>query len=559
MTTATRKRKTKARKRQRESVEDLARLEMERNRARRRKDRLRELTQHYKFSYRGGQIDRLHGKRGTIADADAEILEDLPQLREKSRDLHKNTTIGASIIKTMVDNVIGRGLKPQSRPRADRLGVGESLVKQFTEQAEDAWEAWAEEEWPDSTERLSYYELQRLDFQTMLMSGEGILQRQSLKLGPENRPLSLAFNSIEPDQMATPPGRPQDNENLRGGVELGKRGQPVAYWFMRRHPGRAGFLKREDFIRIPRWSALGRKNIIHTYSMSRPGQSRGVPLLAPSMTAIEDADYLDETTLTMQRVRTLLSAWVETPDPHSVAAAETAKTVDTDQIEELELAVMRYLMPGQEIKFLDPKAAGSDYEAFQRRMDRSICSALGLPYELVRKDFSQSNFSNTRAALLDVYNTFRITQTMQIRRRDRVVWRLFIREMVERGMLPITVEQFNEKFDEWCRVRWETPGWNWLDPLKEVQAAEAGIKLGVDTRADVCAQQGKDWEETAEQLAKENALAEELGIDMSGGGGASPEPADNSEGDAGGDQGNEDEVPAPREVEEDDDEAAQAE
>jgi len=86
--------------------------------------------------YQGASHDRnlrtwvySRGKR----TADEEILPDLQILRERSRDLYRNSTVGRGAIKTVVSNVIGSGLKLQANIDREFLGMGD-------EEAE-AWEA----------------------------------------------------------------------------------------------------------------------------------------------------------------------------------------------------------------------------------------------------------------------------------------------------------------------------------------------------------------------------------------------------------------------------------
>jgi capsid protein len=69
---------------------------------------------------------------------------------------------------------------------------------------------------------------------------------------------------------------------------------------------------------------------------------------------------------------------------------------------------------------------------------------------------------------------------------------------------------------EYDDVEWQGRGWKWVDPLNDLQAAEAAIKLGLDTRHRLAAEAGLDLEENIDQLAEENDYAEAAGVDISG-------------------------------------------
>jgi len=72
-------------------------------------------------------------------DADADILPDLPTLRERSRDLIRNNPLAAGAIKTKVTNVVGTGLRLQSRIDRGALNL--------TEDQAGVWENKTEREW----------------------------------------------------------------------------------------------------------------------------------------------------------------------------------------------------------------------------------------------------------------------------------------------------------------------------------------------------------------------------------------------------------------------------
>jgi capsid protein len=64
-------------------------------------------------------------------------------------------------------------------------------------------------------------------------------------------------------------------------------------------------------------------------------------------------------------------------------------------------------------------------------------------------------------------------------------------------------------------VKFSPRGWAWVDPLKDMQAAIAGIQTGLTSRQAVLAEGGPDEvEDIFDQLAHEQDLAEERGISI---------------------------------------------
>ena len=62
--------------------------------------------------------------------------------------------------------------------------------------------------------------------------------------------------------------------------------------------------------------------------------------------------------------------------------------------------------------------------------------------------------------------------------------------------------------------KWIPRGWQWVDPYKETQAAVLGIGAQLLTRDQVISDRGGDYEEVFEQLAEEDKVAEQFGIDL---------------------------------------------
>jgi len=467
-------------------------------------------------SFRGAEKNRLRSSwlpGGGSPDED--LLPEIEDLRERSRDLNRNDAHAAGITSTMVTNVVGTGIKPQSRIDKDSLGISEETADNFQKKAERVWQRWVS--FADSTERMDFYEIQQLVDRQILENGEVILL--PLMLEDKARPYMLALEVVEADRLETP-GDKRNDKSIRSGVEIGERGQPVAYWIRKTHPGdttlRLRTPKSDQFMRIPAKNKLGRPNVLHLYWVLRPGQTRGIPFFAPVMTLFKDlADYL-EAELIAARISACFALFVEkNSDAYSAAYNRADKTnTEGQRIEELEPGMIDYLAPGEKITSFKPERPGGTFEPFVDRILRAISAALGLPYELVAKDFSKTNYSSARAALLQAYRYFRCRQEWLSRRLCQPTWEMVLEEAYLKNELPI--ENFYEYRLDWVRVRWIAPGWPWVDPLKEVKAAKEAVQTNISSLADEVAGQGKDWEEVFEQRAREEKKRKDLDLpDMS--------------------------------------------
>lgn len=463
-------------------------------------------------SYRGADKTRMRESWiPGYGSPDEDLLPELATLRERSRDLNRNDAHASGITHTIVTNVIGTGIKPQSRVDATRLGLVEKDVDVFQKSAERAWQRWVP--FADAGNRMDFYEIQQLIERQILENGE-VLIIPLMVAGPE-RPYMLALEIVEADRLATPPGMTA-NKKIRYGVEIGDRGEPVAYWIRKTHPGditlRYQTPMANDFIRYPAKNELGRPNVFHLYWEMRPGQTRGVPFFTPVLNYFKDlADYM-EAELVAARVGACFAAFIKKVNSYDAGFNAADQTNAKGQrIQSLEPGLIEYLAPGEEITAFNPTRPGGTFEPFVERILRAISAGLNLPYEVVAKDFSRSSYSSARAALLEARKFFKAHQDWIAKRLCQPVWEMLIEEAYLLNELKI--QNFYENSADWTRARWIAPGWGWVDPTKEVEASRMSIEGNLSTLADEAATLGRDWEETLEQRAREKKKLKELGIE----------------------------------------------
>ena len=467
-------------------------------------------------SYKGAAKNRLRKSWSPFGGSpDEDLLADLPTLRERSRDLNRNDGTASGITDTMTCNVVGTGIKAQSRIDKDTLGVNDEDTDIFQKRAERSWERWIP--YAHSAGILDFYEIQSLVDRQVLENGEVILL--PLRIEQKNRPYSLAIDIIEADRLDTPFDLKGD-KSIRSGIKIGERGEPLIYYIKKTHPGDMTLRKTwnaNDFIAYDAVNSLGQKNVFHLYWMNRPGQTRGIPFFAPVLTYFKDlAEYMDAE-LIAARIAACFAIFVTKDNAVDVAGARTT-SIDSKgkRREEIEPGIFEYLNPGEKIETANSNRPGGSFEPFVNRMLRSISAALGLPYELVAKDFSKVNYSSARAALLEARRYFRRRQEWLARKLCQPVWELLLEEAYLRGELK--ADTFYENRLEWVRAKWITPGWQWVDPVKEAESSKLAIDSGLSSLADECAAQGKDWEEVIGQKVRElvtiKKLEEQNGITL---------------------------------------------
>lgn len=477
-----------------------------------------------RLAYRGASTDRHRADWNTSSgSADAELLWDLPRLRDRSRDLVQNDATAAGIIDAFITNVVGSGIRPQSRidTASLRRPISDEQADEFQESAERVFTRWGR--YSDAQHRLtSFWEIEALALRAVLVDGD--VFAMPLRIGRRSadgrrRPYSLAVQLIEAERVSTPAGINQINPTtgfeIRDGVEINKLGQPVGYWVRKTHPGDkfSTVAQMEQYDRVKAYnSATGLPNILHVYRELRPGQTRGAPLSSPVQTLFKDhSDYM-EAELVAARVSACYSAFVTKSDPYSALIAKDANTKG-QRLEDLEPGIVEYLAPGESISFGNPQRPGNTFAPFVEQIQRNIGASLGLPYEVVTKNYSRTNFSSARAALLDARRTFRGMQDWLAAQFCQPLYELLIDEAFSRRELPTVANfLFARNRDAWTAARWIGPGYGYVRPDQEVKASLEAIKGGLSTLSDECAALGRDWQDVQDQLARETKRAAERGL-----------------------------------------------
>ena len=396
---------------------------------------LQSLARHYArraFSggYRGANSDRLRAKWVPGSDsADGALLDDLPTLRDRSRDLNRNNGYAAGVTTTMTTNVVGTGAPPPAKIdvaglKARGITLSDDRVAEIQATLERGWRRWTGSPFCDSRNRMTFLEVETLIERSMLESGDVIVLPLMLdRRGPPRRPYSLALEVLEADRLDTPPGRTA-SKSVRSGVELGDRGEPVAYWVRSSHPGDNGrYVKDNDYTRIEAWNKWGRPQVLHLYHALRPGQTRGLPLFAPVMEFIRNLGEYMEAEEYAKRLEACIGLIIQSADAYEMAAAQATDTDSASKaVQEFEPGMVWHLQPGQEAKAFESQRPGNTFEPFTRLILRAISTGLGLPYELVAKDFSESNYSNMRAALLEARRLIRNRRHVRTAQFPPPVW-----------------------------------------------------------------------------------------------------------------------------------------
>lgn len=449
--------------------------------------------------------------------ADADLLFDRDTLVSRSRDLIRNEGLASGQVTTFVDNVLGSlGLKLQANVDWQFLGWTEERAEQWNEAVEGEFRAWADgpDFECDAAESSNLRGLAVLSFRGVLSSGDhGVLP---LWLPDPRRRYATALQLVESDRLSTPPTA-ADGPRMRAGVEINDRGAPVAYHVRSTHPG--------DVLldgAVPTWerieakTAWGRRRFIHLIEPERVGQRRGKPNLSAILGEHRQFGELKRAELDAAVTNAMIAAILEAPldgatimDLFSTGSDYVKMRNEAAPVTLRRNSVIRTL-PGEKLSSFNPGRPNASFAAFSEMFMRIMAAGLNLPYELLAKDFSKSNYSSARAALLEAWRHFMCRREFMATYFYQPIYALWLEEAVNQGR--VVAPGFYENRAAYLRADWIGPGRGWIDPYKEALASDARQTACVSSFAAECAEQGGDWRDTMRQIAREQRLARSLGI-----------------------------------------------
>ena len=448
----------------------------------------------------------------TQGSADNDLLPELSTIVSRSRDLARNHGVAAGAIQTLNDNIVGVGFRLSAKPDYKLLGKTKEWEEEWQGKVESLWRSWAETTACDAANTLNFHGLTTLVFKSCLINGEAI----ALPLWLKDRKFATCIQLVEPDRLSNP-NNAMDTKTMRGGIEIDRYGAPVAYHIRKNHPGDYWIGGATDtWERIPAYTDFGRRRVLHVHDVERIGQTKGKPILTSIMPMFKMLDHYERSELQAAIVNAMIAAFIETPmDAEGLNELFGGDSNDylnakKDWKVKLEGGSIIPIFPGDKIAPFTPSRPNSAYGSFIENVLRHIGTGLNIPYELLLKDFSKTNYSSARAALLEAWRFFNGRRAWLANTWATPVYELFLEEAVNKGL--IDAPDFYQNRYAYTRCKWIGPGRGWVDPVKEAQACQLRMEIGLSTLEEECASQGLDWEEVLEQRLREKNKLQELGL-----------------------------------------------
>lgn len=466
-------------------------------------------TQHYSASTIAREFDSWHPSSGS---PDIDNNAEIGAIQDRTRDLDRNSGVASNIRVALGDNIIARGLQLSPSPDWRVLGRSPEWARDIARELKAAWKNHSGSTYWDADGEDNFAQQSRMMFDSEHLGGGGI----GIPMWEEHAgtPYRTCMKLIESDRLCNPEDK-RDDSLISGGVQRSKSGRIEGYHILNVHPGdpNAHHLREWEFIPIRMES--GRRRFLHQYKKTRPGQSRGIPAASRCLAEFGLHTKYRLTELQSQAVNAKFSQVLETPLSDEAAAAlfgaseDEVKKLRENWRGTLTAGSILKLPPGSKLMSIDPKRPAPSFMAFMEGVARDICASFNIPFELGTRNFSKTNYSSARAALLEAWRHFYVERDRIVTQWASPCYELWLEDHLDLFGARGDLQSFYQNRSAWVRGAWNAPAQLPIDQLKTINAQKIGLEIGVYTREEIAAERGMDWEDVEEQTLVEAMARQE--------------------------------------------------
>ena len=404
----------------------------------------------------------------------ASILAARAPAKNRAAALTMNNAMGARIQETWLANLVGKGWQAQSQHPDP--AIRRALNNDFEELT---------------------LALMPVAVRALVRDGEAFI-RTSFGGDPEgDRRAAFASLALPADQIDPSLTRDLGNGGrIIAGIEFDAGDRIVAYHILPDAPG-------TPFGLIGAPVRVLASDVIHVFDRLFPGQTRGISWLAPVLLKLADFDLASDAMLKSLQVQSLMTGFIRDAEGGTAGFEAASGEVNVS----LEPGAMRVLPFGSEVEFSTPGQGLAQAVEFVKGQQREIASGVGLTYEMLSGDLSGTNYSSARVGLLEFRRRCEgLQRTLIEAQLLRPLWRRWIDAKALSGEIGAS----ESELADYRAVKFVAPGWQWVDPLKEVNGDIRAIEAGLKSRAEVVAGRGRDLAEVDEEIAADTFTPKSL-------------------------------------------------
>jgi lambda family phage portal protein len=436
----------------------------------------------------------------TNVSLNQELRSDLDRLRHRGRELVNNNDYAKKFRGMVENNIIGPGgIKLQVRVE-DRPGVSDRLANQAIE---DAWGQWCQA--CDVTGLMTLRDLCETLVGSLPADGEFLVR--FVKGADARNRFNFALQVIDVDRIDTNyTGRHGDNAVVMG-VEVDAYRRPVALHLFAAHPNDTGGSRQR--VRIPA------TEVLHRFKVERAEQARGIPWMAPGMLSLHHLGGFMLSALLAAEHGANHYGFFTTPDGE-VPASFQPETPAGQPIMTSQPGVYDTLPTGVDFKAHESKYPNEVFAPFAKVCLQRIATGWRVAYHSLANDLEGVSFSSIRSGTLEERDRWAADQEWFTGAFMEPVYMAWLQMALLSGaiVMPNGAALPANKLAKFSRHEWQPRRWEWVDPVRDMEAKIMAVKAGLMSPQDLCAAIGNDFEDTLKSIAAAQKMAAEFGVPL---------------------------------------------
>jgi len=471
-----------------------------------------------KRKYSAAIINRLTSSWASIDHGiDQDLKGDLDKLRGRARDLAANNDYARKFLTLVQQNVVGpNGFTLQARSAdGDRQ---DDLANQAIEQA---WLRWGHRGSCEVRGQMSFKDLCRAVIKSVARDGEALLLK--VRGADANNPDTYALQLLDVSRLATRMNRERAGSTnaIVMGVEVNQYGRPVAYHLYDKMP-QGGFSGTTR--------SYPASQVLHIYQTDTAEQTRGLPWMHAGMLRLHRLKAYEDAALIAAQVGAANLGFFTTQEGYQKGVLDDGDGSDSfmlgtdgQPLRSIEAGQFGILPEGYDFKQFDPNYPQDQYPSFVQAQLRGFSSGTGVAYHSLANDLEGVNFSSIRSGTLEERDQWMMIQSWFIEAFLRPVYLEWLQSALMRGtiLLPNGSPLPAAKLEKFSAHEWIGRRWQWVDPLKDVEALARAIELRIMSPQKAAAQLGMDVEDVLKDIARFHSMADAAGVSV-----ADPSPTD---------------------------------
>lgn len=287
---------------------------------------------------------------------------------------------------------------------------------------------------------------------------------------------------------------------IRMGIEFDPFMKPVAY-HLRVQTGTADMYGSGT----RRYERVPASEMLHLFMPEEVEQWRGIPWLHAGARDAYQLDTFDEAALVAAGVgASKMGFFKRDPDAAEVGDAPMgAPDGAGDFITEATPGEFSILPDGYSFEEWNPSYPSENYGPFTKTVQRRMAVGWGVSAHSLTGDLTDVNFSSIRSGTLDEREVWKFVQGWYAAICKKNVFEFWLSRAMLRD--PELIGLPYAKFDKFNAPDFHGRRWDWVDPNSDMKANLSAVALGIESRAQLIRERGRDPEIVWSELATEEA------------------------------------------------------